>query len=248
MNKLVILSDIHGNLSALQAVIQDFQSKYSPEAIVLLGDLIDYGMRSNEVIELIQNLEKKYPIFCNIQGNHEATAMSPENHLNKFSSERGKTSILYTIKHLSRESFSYIKNCMENEGKKVLELNDNKILCVHGDLTSPFWGKMSYEEMLCPEYSVFDYVFSGHSHIPHLTDIFYEINNPSTRNKKKTTFINPGSVGQPRNHNPFVQYVYLDLFTETIHYNAVSYDIDTEQKFFTQEIDLFYKNRIRLGI
>lgn len=53
MNKLVILSDIHGNLSALQAVIQDFQSKYSPEAIVLLGDLIDYGMRSNEVIELI---------------------------------------------------------------------------------------------------------------------------------------------------------------------------------------------------
>lgn len=58
MNKLVILSDIHGNLSALQAVIQDFQSKYSPEAIVLLGDLIDYGMRSNEVIELIQNLEK----------------------------------------------------------------------------------------------------------------------------------------------------------------------------------------------
>ena len=85
MNKLVILSDIHGNLSALQAVIQDFQSKYSPEAIVLLGDLIDYGMRSNEVIELIQNLEKKYPIFCNIQGNHEATAMSPENHLNKFS-------------------------------------------------------------------------------------------------------------------------------------------------------------------
>lgn len=34
------------------------------------------------------------------------------------------------------------------KGKKVLELNDNKILCVHGDLTSPFWGKMSYEEML----------------------------------------------------------------------------------------------------
>ena len=248
MNKLIILSDIHGNLSALEAVIQDFQSKYRPEALILLGDLIDYGMRSNEVIELIQKLEKEYPILCNLYGNHEAAAIFPVDHLLKFSSDRGRKSLLYTIEHLSRDSFNYMSSWMETKGEKVLELDGNKILCIHGDLTSPFWGKMSSEEMIRPEYSEFDYVFSGHSHIPRLVDIFYTVNNPCKRNKKKTVFINPGSVGQPRNHNPLAQYVYFDLASETIHHNAVLYDVNAEQKFFTQEVDSFYKDRIRMGI
>ena len=68
-NKFVVLSDIHANLSALKAVIQDFKDKYSPDGVILLGDLINYGMRPNEVISEIKLLSLEFPIICNLHGN-----------------------------------------------------------------------------------------------------------------------------------------------------------------------------------
>ena len=50
-DKFVILSDIHANLTALKAVLSDIQAQgYLPDAVVILGDIINYGMRPNEVI------------------------------------------------------------------------------------------------------------------------------------------------------------------------------------------------------
>ena len=96
MNELIVLSDIHGNLSALRAVVKDFQTNYSPDALILLGDLIDYGMRSNEVISEIKKLERQYPVVCNLWGNHEVAVMCPEEHLCRFSSDRGRAMLAYT--------------------------------------------------------------------------------------------------------------------------------------------------------
>ena len=68
--RLLILSDIHANLSALNAVLQQASSHPSAiSAALLLGDLIDYGMHSNEVIESIQK-DFPYPILCTLRGNH----------------------------------------------------------------------------------------------------------------------------------------------------------------------------------
>ena len=53
MSKIAILSDIHGNLHALKEVINDLNS-HDIDSIVLLGDLIDYGMQSNECVDLIR--------------------------------------------------------------------------------------------------------------------------------------------------------------------------------------------------
>ena len=69
MSRILIMSDIHGNLSALNKIwetekIEEF------EGIVLLGDLIDYGPHSNEVVEKLKNLPK-HKILVNIWGNHE---------------------------------------------------------------------------------------------------------------------------------------------------------------------------------
>jgi len=75
-NKYIVLSDIHGNLSALQAVLDDATKKYTVDGIIILGDLIDYGMRSNEVISEIQKLS--YPIMVNLWGNHEKAVMDME--------------------------------------------------------------------------------------------------------------------------------------------------------------------------
>ncbi len=246
--KTVILSDIHGNLSALQAVIADFECKYSVKSVILLGDLIDYGMRSNEVIETLRELESRLPIICNLCGNHEIAVLHSENHLENFSSERGRVSLKYTMEHLTRESFEYIQTKMETSGWKTLECDGHPILAVHGDLKNPYWGKMEDEQLLLNDYEIFDYVFSGHSHKPHLKEIYYKTGNLEMRNRKKTIFINPGSVGQPRNHNPLAQYVMVDGRTGTVHFNTVEYDIEAEQKLFTNEVDIFYRDRLSKGI
>ena len=59
-SKFVVLSDIHANLSALKAVIRDFKEKYKPDGIFLLGDMVNYGMRPNEVIQEMELLAEGY--------------------------------------------------------------------------------------------------------------------------------------------------------------------------------------------
>ena len=76
MSRILIMSDIHGNLSALNKIwktekIEEF------EGIVLLGDLIDYGPHSNEVVEKLKNLPK-HKILVNIWGNHEKAVVDGE--------------------------------------------------------------------------------------------------------------------------------------------------------------------------
>ena len=101
--KVIIISDIHANLTAFNAVLDDASNKYSPDAYISLGDLIDYGMRSNEIIERIQQIET--PIIANLKGNHEKAII--DGNLQYFSSERGRIMSIYTKEHLSDKSFSY---------------------------------------------------------------------------------------------------------------------------------------------
>ena len=72
---------------------------------------------------------------------------------------------------------------------------------------------------------------------------------PEYRNKKRTIFLNPGSVGQPRNHNPRAQYLFVDTEKEIFHFNSVEYDVEYEQSLYEgANIDNFYKIRLKNGI
>lgn len=242
--KLIILSDIHANLSALCAVIKDFESRYQPNCIALLGDVINYGMRPNEVISKIQSIN--LPLICNLQGNHEKALL--DGALDCFSTERGKKLLKYTSDIISDFSLSYITGKMNEKGQLSLHIDGKSILFIHGNIDDPFWGKLNIDKMKDKRYSQYDYVISGHTHIPHYVETFFEINDPEMRNKKKTVFLNPGSVGQPRNHNTFAQYLYFDLAHEIIHYNKVEYNIKEEQLLYPADIDQFYKERLIKGI
>ena len=89
---LLVLSDIHGNQEALRAVLTYMGRAYQIDGCVLLGDLIDYGMHSNEVVQLLRNVQ--YPILCNILGNHEQAILTQD--YDRFSSERGRQCARYT--------------------------------------------------------------------------------------------------------------------------------------------------------
>lgn len=111
MDKLIILSDIHANLTALLAVLDDAFSKYQPDAIVSLGDIVNYGMRPNEVINALNQIS--CPVIVNLMGNHEKALLDLD--LSHFSTERGKRLLEYTSSVLSDSSYSYIQNRMNQK-------------------------------------------------------------------------------------------------------------------------------------
>lgn len=243
MKKILIMSDIHGNLSALNKVLET-EAKETFEGVILLGDLIDYGPRSNEVIQKIKSLPKEQ-LLVNIWGNHEKAIIDFDD--SRFSSERGKRCSAYTRKNLTNETLDFIKKNMEKTGKKEFTLFGKQCLAIHGSLADPYWKSISHEENE-NEYEKYDFVFSGHSHIPHFFEHFYPIECEKYRNKKRTVFINPGSVGQPRNHNSNAHYTVLELESMAVQMKTVPYEIEQEIALFSEEVDDFYKERLRIGV
>lgn len=241
--KVVILSDIHGNLSALEAVVKRIEDLQDLGIAVLLGDVVDYGMHSNEVVQIIQSFT--CPIACSIWGNHERVMFTQE--YERFSSERGRLCAQYTRSILTQNSWNYVKNTMHPEGMKEFSIEGKKCLAIHGSMVDMYWGSIKPGEDH-PIYARYDYVFSGHSHCPHFFEVFYDSENFKTRNKKKTVFINPGSVGQPRNLSSMAQYAVLDTKTETVTIQKVSYDVKKEQNAYTGQVDDFYKTRLENGV
>lgn len=238
--KLVFLSDIHANYSALKVVF-DHLERYCKDdyKIIHLGDIVDYGMRPNETISLFKTKYDK--VIVNLRGNHEDSIIN-RNH-NNFSSQRGIQANEYTKSILSHDSLTFIESFSEKP--VVQQLFNIKLLCIHGSLKDIYWGKMSEEEMSKDIYQEYDYVISGHSHIPMLKETYFRTESGKNH---KTVFINPGSIGQPRNLNPSSQYAVLDLTNFSIHFNAVPYDFGKEQVLYNGEIDDYYRYRLQVGL
>lgn len=243
MSKYAILSDIHGNLYALLKVIEDLNN-FDIKGIFLLGDLIDYGMQSNEVVEYFKD-EFSGNILCNIWGNHENAILTSD--YSNFSSNRGVESAKYTNSQLNANVKNYLNNELVHEGFYEFEIDGKKILAIHGSLVNPFW-KAIFPENVNGNYSSYDIVISGHSHYSHSFQKFYEVEDEEMRNKKAVYFINPGSVGQPRNYNPNAQYGIIDIDNMAVSLNSVNYPIKKAMDLYDGSIDDFYRKRLENGV
>ena len=241
--RLALLSDIHANVTALNAVLEEVGRRHV-DKFVLLGDLVNYGMRPNEIVDMVREMDDKF--IAKIWGNHEKAVM--DNDTTRFATDRGRAILHYTQKRLSQESIDFINNKMNRDGTCSLEIDGKKFLLVHGIMGDPYWGKFTPAELMREEYAQYDFVLTAHSHVCHYFEVLFKADSPSTRNKKKTVFINPGSVGQPRNINPCAQFGILDTATTEYEHVCVPYDIVAEQELYTDEVDVFYKDRLTLGI
>lgn len=242
--RLVLLSDIHANLTALQAVLKDTESIGEVDSFALLGDFVNYGPRPNEAIKIAKQLSK--PLIVNLWGNHEYSIFGGS--LDRFATDRGRAVLKYTNTILTEDSREYLDKCMNHQGMEEKEIGGKRILFMHGNLDDPYWGKFGIDKMNDERFAEYDYVISGHSHVPHYVEHFFASDDATYRNKKRTIFINPGSVGQPRNHNPYAQYGILDVESGNYEHRCVWYDVKEEQKLFSDRVDKFYKDRLTLGI
>ena len=242
--RIVLLSDIHANVTAFEAVLADIESLGEFDACVMLGDLVNYGPRPNEVIEMVKNLQ--LPLLVNLWGNHEYSIFG--GNLDRFATDRGRSVLQYTNSILTEESHHYLDREMEHSGSLECQIDGKSFLFMHGNINDPYWGKFGIDNMNDERFAEYDYVISGHSHVPHYVEYFFASDNIEYRNKKRTMFVNPGSVGQPRNHNPYAQYGILDLTTGSYEHRSVWYDVEAEQKLFSDSVDSFYRTRLTLGI
>ena len=238
-----VLSDIHGNMYALQSVLRDMRS-FDIKGAVLLGDLIDYGMQSNEVVRLLRD-KFDYDIICNIWGNHERAIMLGD--FDRFSSQRGEDCAKHTASLLADDVKQYLDTKMTREGRAEFTLAGKKCLAVHASLDEPYWKAIAPDNVR-GDYREYDIVFSGHSHYSHAFAKFYETQDPQRRNKHAVTFINPGSVGQPRNHNPRAQYAIFDSDTLSVTMRCTDYPADKAMALYDGSVDDFYRARLEYGV
>ncbi len=260
MPRLILLADIHANLSALEAVLADSLSRYGPHTpICQLGDVVDYGPRPNEVVERLAALGSQF--LVNLAGNHEDILLGRG--LERLSSDRGRGASDWTSRKLRREGRDYLRNLAP--GFQELTLGPARLLFVHGDLGDPYWGRMGTEERGSLSYKNYDFVISGHSHIPHLDIVpissegrqsnlklkpafMQDRPYPEANEFHRCVFINPGSVGQPRDLDPRAHYAVLDLESGRISFEVVPYDIYAEADFFDSAVDPYYRRRLFIGI
>ncbi len=200
MDRIIIFSDIHANLPALEAVLEDIDRKgYRADERYCLGDLVGYATFPNEVTRLIRELE----IPC-IMGNYDQGVGNSSDdcgcaYKDAHSEALGKVSIAWSNRHTTEENKTYLRSLPP---QIPLQLGDLRVMLVHGSPRRI--NEYLYEDR--PDAGLerlldmveADVLVCGHTHIPYHRVL------PSGRH-----VINEGSVGKPKDGDPRACYVVL---------------------------------------
>jgi len=242
--KALVISDIHGNLEALQAVLKNSADNF--DQIWCLGDIVGYGPQPNECIEL---LKQQKNLKC-IIGNHDAAAIKLLD--TAFFNRDAKRSMAWTRTILTEENKQFLSSLPE-------QLTEQEhFTLVHGSPRAPVFEYIldTYVASLNFEILETDYCFIGHSHIPAIftynpektfTDLI--IPKANDYSLKPKMIINPGSVGQPRDRNPYASYILLDTEKQILDFRRISYNIETTQSAMIEHhLPEAHIARLKLGI
>ncbi len=214
MNHLVI-SDIHGNLEALEAVIKDANKNGGFEDIVCLGDIVGYGPNPHEVIELLRGYK-----VIGVRGNHEAGMLGDLSEL--WFNPTAWKALLAQRKELTISDLSYLS---------IFPLIRiwNSFTLVHSTPIHPeefFYARGMDNETMYLSVLRTPYCLVGHTHVPMVFTRNKTVWCPEKVTLGKTmAILNPGSVGQPRDGDNRAAYGLLDLHSKTMEYHKVNYDI-----------------------
>lgn len=231
--RILIISDIHANLEALEACLQVAPSH---DRVFNLGDIVGYGANPNEVTERARALGTVF-----VRGNHDK-ACSGVSNMEDFNPIAG-LAVLWTRQKLTADNLQFLRDLPQGP---ILPLEN--VECVHG---SPR-DEDEYVLMRREAYSMLSHAdapvtFFGHTHIQggfwiddnNETEGAIEMKYPSAEGKQEFTLnltdagkymINPGSVGQPRDGDPRAAFAIYDTDKNSVTYHRVPYDIAAAQE------------------
>ena len=223
--KILFLSDIHANLTALEAVMADVAELAPIDAIWVSGDTVGYGPDPNECIELVRESANMV-----VAGNHELAAIG------KMSTEEfnayAAAATDWTQKCLTDSVAEYI-------AEMPLRLEHGDFTLVHGSPRDPVWEYLLTDDGFRANLDHFETpgCVVGHSHMQFMVQI-PDDGAMVVRAEQDVVvnigddrfFINPGSVGQPRDGDPRAAYAIYDEGERTVTFKRVEYDIGATQK------------------
>ncbi len=225
MTKILVISDVHANAVALEAVLTNAGEV---DETWCLGDVAGYGPQPNECIERIRSL----PNLTCLMGNHDYAAVG-DMALETFNSD-AKKALLWQRKLLSEDSRSFLSSL---PGEVVVR---GEISLAHGSPRDPIWEYVMNTLVARINLDFFDtpWCFVGHSHFQAVfqfharTDDLSIVVPPSAEQYelKDRAILNPGSVGQPRDRDPRAAYAIFCPEEHTWEPRRVEYDIKSVQK------------------
>ncbi len=223
--RYAIIADIHANLAAFTAVLNDIDHRGSVEEVWCLGDIIGYGPDPHQCLELLHQ--------CNhvcVAGNHDWAAIGKAD-ISYFNPD-AVTACRWTAQQLTPEDIHYLENL-------PLTIKKDNFTLVHGSPREPIW-----EYILSASAAKDNFAFSqsqfcliGHSHVPLIFKLS-EMDSCSLNQfspniglvlGKSRLIVNPGSVGQPRDSDPRASYAIYDSEARMIRLHRIPYNIAATQ-------------------
>ena len=232
--RIAILSDIHGNLPALEAVLAKVR-ELDAGATYCLGDTVGYGPFPNECVQLVQQ-------NCSValKGNHECGMMgeAPLDDFNQF----GIEAILWSQKIVTKENWDYLRAL-------PFTAFENGITLAHASPRDPnSWEYIMTIGAAQDNFEAFDtpLCFIGHTHVPVIIGQDSSINE---FRKGGRFIINVGSVGQPRDGHPEAAFGLYDTELDAYSLIRVPYEIQkTAQAIHDAGLPEFLAQRLFQGV
>ncbi len=213
--KVIIISDIHGNLEALNKALEYIDKLKGEKRVVCLGDIVGYGPDPAECFNLVTSITDKICL-----GNHEDAVLD--------------TDYDYQINMYAREAIKWTRNILNEEIKNViaelpLKITEGNVLYVHASPDDPMLWKYitndrnAYSSLIGMEHTL---CFVGHSHIPGVYS--YQKTERDDKevaiSKKDRTIVNVGSIGQPRDGSPLLSFAVFDDSNWNVEIIRLEYD------------------------
>lgn len=238
--RVLVISDIHANYTALEAVLKDAGTV---DETWCLGDLVGYGPDPNAVVEEIRDI----PNLTCLLGNHDVAVVG-RIPFEAFNGDARRT-LEYHERVLSADNMNFLRSLPQN-----LKVREDASL-VHGSPRDSVWeyilnslsARLNFDHFTTP------WCMVGHSHL----QCMFRHNAENDRvtlepirpgevvNLKPRLIMNPGSVGQPRDRDPRSAYAIYDTEAKTWEPRRVKYNIEEVQKRI-REAKLPEKHAIRL--
>lgn len=241
--RYIMISDIHGNLEALRAVLE-FVRKLEPYQLYCLGDVVGYGADPKSCLTILQDESNLI-----LAGNHDLAVggVITSEGFNRMASEV----VRWTRRALDEEDLEALSTL-------PLVYIDGDYLFTHASPINPM--EFPYIRSLDGVADVFSsigqrFCFVGHTHLPVLVTKNERTGALEIRRENHVTikrgyryFINAGSTGQPRDSNPDACVVVLDEESETIEFLRIPYDISScQNKIISEGLPSYLAERLMLA-
>ena len=223
--RVLLLSDIHANLAALDACLADAERAGRADRVWVLGDTVGYGPRPVECLLRIRGLDA-----LAVAGNHElaATDRLPLSQFNAHAAAAAQ----WTAGQLTPDAAGYVTSL-------PLRATEGEFTLVHGTPRDPVWEYMlsvSQGVASLPYLETPGCAF-GHTHVPTVMQfrgaeggIRQVTAGEAVQLREERWFVNPGSAGQPRDGDPRAAYALLETDERTVTYRRVEYDVAVTQR------------------